>query len=114
MRCGLHFKKSEITGQQLSMEYFLSPLHYYLINAKKLFHSMVQSGFQQQRAVIAIYNASKSSFKWPQSKNMHARACINISKLCQIFNYILATQQYTYRKDNCHFTKDYRVTILKS
>jgi len=48
MRCGLHFKKSEITGQQLSMGYFISQLHYYLINAKKKkFHGMVQSGFQQ-------------------------------------------------------------------
>lgn len=75
---------------------------------------MVQSGFQQQRTGIAIYNASKRSFKWPQSKNMHARACIDISELCQISNYIIATQEYTYRKDNCHFIKEYKVTILKS
>jgi hypothetical protein len=40
MRYGLHFKKSEITGQQLSMGYFLSPLHYYLINGEKKNYSI--------------------------------------------------------------------------
>jgi len=34
LRRRLHFKKSEIIGQQLSMEYFLSSLDYYLISAK--------------------------------------------------------------------------------
>lgn len=61
-----------------------------------------------------MYNASKNSFNWPQSKNMHAHACINISELYKIFDYILATQQYMYCKDNCHFNKEYKVTILKS
>jgi len=36
LRRGLQFKKSEIIGQQLSMEYFLSSLHCYFFIAKKI------------------------------------------------------------------------------
>lgn len=43
LRRGLHFKKSEIIGQQLSMEYFLLSLYYYWISAKKIipWHSII-------------------------------------------------------------------------
>lgn len=62
----------------------------------------------------SMYISSKKSFNSLQCKHMHAHAYINTCGLYQISHYTLASQHNMSFKDNHHFNKEFKVTILKS